>query len=131
MAMDLDSYFGIHAKALTLREARTTQLATNLSNVDTPNYKAKDIDFVATLQAAMQNEGQSPMITDNPGHIASQNDFSANTLYRTPSHSSLDGNTVDKDIEITEFTKNAVAYQASLSFLDNKIKSLVMAIRGE
>lgn len=127
--MDLDNYFGIHAKALHLREQRASQLATNLSNVDTPNYKAKDIDFKAALNQAMSPSEQ--MVTDAPNHINAQADITTQLKYRHPPGESLDGNTVDKDIETMAFAHNALAYQASLSFLNSKIRSMMTALRGE
>jgi len=45
MRTSLDSYLGIHAQALTLEAKRNEMLAANLANVDTPNYKARDLDF--------------------------------------------------------------------------------------
>ncbi|MCE3044006.1 MULTISPECIES: flagellar basal body rod protein FlgB [Legionella] len=128
--VDLDTYFGTHSKALLLREQRAAQLATNITNADTPNYKAKDLDFKSALENAM---GSSPrqMVTDQPAHINASTDFSAQLKFRQPNQISLDGNTVDKDLETTEFAKNALSYQASLSFLSGKIKSMLMALRGE
>ncbi len=52
MAMDIDSYLGVHAAALKLREQRTELLATNLANADTPGYKAQDLDFRSAMAAA-------------------------------------------------------------------------------
>jgi flagellar basal-body rod protein FlgB len=48
----LDRYLGIHPQALTLESQRMDVLAANLANVDTPNYKARDLDFKAALAAA-------------------------------------------------------------------------------
>ncbi len=52
----LDAYLGLPAQALALEAQRTDVLAANLANVDTPNYKARDVDFKAALAAA---SGQS------------------------------------------------------------------------
>jgi len=52
MPINLDSYLGVHAEALRLQSQRTEVLATNLANADTPNYKARDLDFRAALAAA-------------------------------------------------------------------------------
>ncbi|MDI9819480.1 MULTISPECIES: flagellar basal body rod protein FlgB [unclassified Legionella] len=130
MAFNLDNYLGIHAKALVLRDQRASQLANNMANVNTPNYKAKDIDFNDALKQAMSASSQQ-MTTDAPHHIHGQSDFQSQLKYRTPSHMTLDGNTVDKNLESTEFLRNAIAYQASLTFLDDKIKSMITALRGE
>lgn len=130
MALNLDSYFGIHAKALIARDQRASQLANNLANANTPNYKAMDVDFNEFLAASMEGGSQKVQVT-SPNHINASADFSTNLKYRTTNNTSLDGNTVDKDIETTEFSRNALNYQASLSFLDNKIKSMIMALKGE
>ena len=61
----------------------------------------------------------------------SQNTFSADTMYRNPYQPSLDGNTVDAGVEKTEFTKNAIHYNASLRFLTGKFQSLTKAIKGQ
>ena len=52
-------------------------------------------------------------------------------LYRTPLQPSLDGNTVDLNAERSAFMENSMMYQASLRFLNGKISSLQVAIRGE
>lgn len=130
MALSLDSYFGIHAKALLARDQRSSQLANNLANVNTPNYKAMDVDFNELLASKMAGSSQQMQLT-SPKHLDATADFGANLKYRAPTHVSYDGNTVDKDIETTEFARNALNYQASLSFLDNKIKSMMTALKGE
>lgn len=130
MALDLDSYLGIHAKSLVLREKRTAQLAQNLANVNTPNYKAKDIDFRDALGQAISSSAQQ-MTVNSPNHMDGQSSFDAQLKYRAPNHVSLDGNTVDKNMETTLFASNATAYQASLTFLDNKIKTMMSAWKGD
>jgi flagellar basal-body rod protein FlgB len=130
MALNLDSYFGIHAKALSARDQRASQLANNLANVNTPNYKAMDMDFNELLAASMAGSSQQ-LQTTSPSHINSNADFTTQMKYRVSNHKSMDGNTVDKDVETAEFTKNALNYQASLSFLDSKIKSMMTALKGE
>ncbi|HLY14366.1 MAG TPA: flagellar basal body rod protein FlgB, partial [Candidatus Limnocylindrales bacterium] len=52
MRTALDNYLGIHPQALQLESKRNELLAANLANVDTPNYKARDLDFKAALAAA-------------------------------------------------------------------------------
>jgi flagellar basal-body rod protein FlgB len=59
-----------------------------------------------------------------------QNTFSNDILYRNANQPSLDGNTVDAGIEKTEFTKNAIHYNASLRFLSGKFQGLEKAIKG-
>lgn len=130
MALNLDSYFGIHAKALIGRDQRSSQLANNLANANTPNYKAQDIDFNEYLAAQMAGSTQQLEVT-SASHINTNADLGTNLKYRVTAQTSLDGNTVDKDLEVMEFSRNSLNYQASLSFLNNKIKTMMLAIKGE
>jgi len=114
MALSLDSYLGVHAQALTLEAQRTELLAANMANADTPNYKARDIDFKAALAAA--------------GNGAAA--LGANLKYRVPMAAALDGNTVDTQLEQAAFAENSVRYQATLTFLNARLKELMTAITG-
>jgi flagellar basal-body rod protein FlgB len=55
----------------------------------------------------------------------------AEPLYRMPNHAALDGNTVDSQLENAAFAENAVRYQASLDFINSKLRGLRSAIKGE
>jgi flagellar basal-body rod protein FlgB len=51
--------------------------------------------------------------------------------YRVPSQPSLDGNTVDEQIEKGEFASNSVRYMASLQFLEKRVQGLIKTLREE
>lgn len=127
----MDNFFGIHATALKLRANRAELLAANIANADTPNYKARDIDFKQVLK--MANSGNGDMSTTNSKHItlAGSSKMGAEIMYRIPNQPSLDGNTVDLQTERSAFMENSMMYQASLRFLNGKISGLMTAIRGE
>ena len=137
MAINLDSYLGVHAQALGLREQRTELLARNLANSDTPGYKARDMDFRAALASAEGTASAGTLRATRPGHIGAADAALAPgstesfLKYRTPLAPSLDGNTVDVQLEQAAFADNAVRYQATLSFLTSKFRSLMTAITGE
>jgi len=125
----IDRAFGIHAEALQLRARRGELLASNLANADTPNYKARDLDFRDVLKQA---QSDTSLVTTHAGHIREQGGGgSVQSLYRTPNQSSLDGNTVDTQVEQVKFAENAARYRASLRFLGGTISGLMTAIRGE
>jgi flagellar basal-body rod protein FlgB len=134
MPVNLDSYLGVHATALKLRSQRTEVLASNLANVDTPGYRARDIDFKSVL-AATSGEGSTVHMTaTRPGHIGAATVNGSTTpelKYRTPLAPSLDGNTVDAQLEQAAFAENSVRYQATLTFLNAKFRSLLTAITGQ
>ena len=131
MASRIDDAFGIHAKALETFGRRAEVLADNMANADTPGYKARDVDFKSILGGVMKNE--LPLAKTAGGHLATSDRGLSNgeLLYRVPLQPSADGNTVDTQTEQTQFAQNAIRYQASFTFLDGSIKSLLSAIRGE
>ena len=109
-----DDLFGIHASALTIRSQRLQMLASNIANAATPNYKARDLDFGAALNAA-----------ENGGDVGSA------VRYRVPVQASLDGNTVELPTEQTAFAENAVQYRTTLAFLEGRINTITRALKGE
>ncbi|KQQ57097.1 flagellar biosynthesis protein FlgB [Pseudomonas sp. Leaf127] len=136
MSINFDKALGIHEKALNFRAQRAEVLANNISNADTPGYKARDLDFSAVLAAETEkvNKGQFAMNTTNGRHIEAQGSGSDNEgvlLYRTPSAPSLDQNTVDSQVEQASYTQNSMSFQASFTLLNSKFKGLVSALRGE
>lgn len=135
MLNGVDNFLDFHQQALRVRDQRQQVLASNIANADTPNYKARDIDFKATLQAALGGSGAPggvAMATTAPGHLAGQAGLSgnANLLYRTPAQGSVDGNTVDIDAERAAFTENAVQYEFNLTQINQQIKSMLTVIQG-
>ena len=131
MAINIDKYLAPHVNALNVRSTRARLLADNLANADTPNYKAKDIDFRSVLQQASQKNGFR-QATTHQAHIPLQQGIAAGTVqYRVPLQASLDGNTVDPEVENGKFADNAVRYQASLQFLSKRISGLIRTLRDE
>ncbi len=141
MALDIDNYLGVHARALQLESRRTELLASNLANADTPGYKARDIDFKTALATAgHQQAGTAPRLglqhTDGQ-HLGATGAGGANAAddavmkYRVPLAPALDGNTVDVQLEQAAFAENAVRYQATLTLLNMRLRGLMTAITGQ
>lgn len=129
MPFNFDRVFGVHAQALQLRAQRAEMLASNLANADTPGYKARDIDFSSALEQA---KAGTELQATSPGHISRIHSAGrAETLYRVPGQPSLDGNTVDTQVEQSRFAENAMRYQATLRFLNGKIDGIQKALKGE
>lgn len=134
MPISFDSALGSHDKALIVRSQRAELLASNLANSDTPGYKAKDIDFKSAMENAQASKSvaNSGLKVTHSNHIqVSATPASIETLYRIPHQSSLDGNTVDTQMEKSAFAENALRYEASLTFLNGKFKGLITALKGE
>jgi flagellar basal-body rod protein FlgB len=135
---NIDPVFGMHADALAVQARRMDVLASNIANADTPHYQARDIDFakvLASTQGSAAAPGGGTLATTNPLHLSGNSAVAAAhdplLAYRVPLQPSVDGNTVDEQVEQAKFADAALHYQASLSFMNGQIKSLLTAITGQ
>lgn len=142
----IDKFLATHADALQLRARRTQVLASNIANADTPGYKARDLAFAEVLhdvkgarssavasgnRLKLSGSGDA-LHTTNSRHIRTASSAGyAPLLYRQPEQASLDGNTVDKDLEQARFAENTVRYQASLEFINSRVSGLIRTLRSE
>jgi flagellar basal-body rod protein FlgB len=127
-----NNIFGIHENALLLHGQRLSVIANNLANADTPNFKARDIDFAAVLGGAAGATSLPVAVTD-AAHFSLNLDPVADgdLQYRSPYQPALDGNTVETPVEQAAFSETNVRYQASLTFINNQISLLQFAIAGQ
>jgi len=123
----LNGIFGVHEKAMVLRQRRLALLGQNIANADTPHYKAKDIDF----KKIMAKETDFSIKLSQPGHMNSSNLRNPALIFRTPSNPAADGNTVELNYEQAQFGKESARYTATLQFLENRIGGIRRALRGE
>jgi flagellar basal-body rod protein FlgB len=131
MSQPIDNLFGMHTGALALWQRRTEVLASNLANADTPGYLARDVDFRKALAAAGgTGNGNLPLAAPTPGQLDPVAQARDTLAYRVPTQPSMDGNTVDEQVEQAAFAANGVHYQASLSFITAQIRMLRTAITG-
>ena len=132
MPFSFDSYLGIHEPALHLRARRAQVLASNLANVDTPNYKARDINFTDALNAQTNGHSAGMLRGTHANHIQPETFISGYELqYRIPYQPSLDGNTVEHQVEMAAYSDNAMRYLANLRFISGKFNTLRTAIKGQ
>jgi flagellar basal-body rod protein FlgB len=135
----LDDALSFHQTALRIRAQRQELLAANIANADTPNYKARDLDFSSAMSQAMAETN-----TTNPKLALSQsaqlnltgpnqnsNKTESAALYRRVTQGSVDGNTVDMDVERNQFVDNSLRYEASLTLINAQLKKMLSAIQGQ
>ena len=126
----LDGLLKFHQQALSLHAERQKLIASNIANADTPGYKARDIDFVSALKNAQTAQskplaaGMKPLNAENKGPL------DAPVMYRSAVQRSVDGNTVDIDVERAQFAENSVRYEAQTMFLTSQIKQMLAALQG-
>lgn len=137
-------------RALQLRADRQQVLAANIANADTPGFKARDIDFRKALEQATGTAagsgagvGTQGGTSSAPAGVARTNDAhlaklpgstvstAATRAYANPEQASIDGNTVDLNRERANFADNAIRYEATLRFINSRVRTMLTAIRGE
>lgn len=124
-------------QALGLRVERQKVLANNIANADTPHFKARDFDFAKAMASAAGHGGAGArlgMTTTSSAHLHGDTGGAmapARMLYRVPDQPSLDGNTVNMDVERAAFADNSVRYQTSLNLISNRLRTLKIAMQSE
>lgn len=135
----LDDLMRFQETALSLRAQRQQLLASNIANADTPNYKARDVDFNKALQGALARSTGSAssageILKTSTTHLSSatqQTIGGAPLLYNNTQQGNVDGNTVDMDVQRNQFTDNAMRYEVSVTLASAKIKAMLTAIQGQ
>lgn len=130
------------AEALKLRARRQEVLTSNISNVDTPNYKAVDFNFSDALKAATgeakpgqpvhSGQGASALATSHAGHLSGKGIAGQSTSdllkFRRGNNAAIDGNSVDIERERAAFAENTVKYEAALRAINGRISTLKQAM---
>ncbi len=136
----LTAQLHFQGEALALRAQRQEVLASNIANADTPNYKARDLDFAGALRQATGAAAphgaaavrtRLPMASVGGAAGAPGTPPTATRVFRQPQQASIDGNTVDLDRERANFADNSLRYEATLRFINASVRNLVSAIRGD
>ena len=135
----LDDMMRFQETALNLRAQRQQLLASNIANADTPNYKARDVDFNKALQGALAKSASgatSPneLVKTTTTHLSSNTNQTiggAPLLYSNTQQGNVDGNTVDMDVQRNQFTDNAMRYEVGITLVSSKIKAMLTAIQGQ
>lgn len=130
MAISFDKAFGIHPQGMMLRAKRAEIIASNIANADTPGYKAKGMNFQDALAGAAKNQ-QTGMSRTHEKHFDIRTEMTSGEGFRVPDQPDTgDGNTVNVQVERNLYLENTLQYQASVQFLDSKVKGLKKALSG-
>lgn len=121
MSLEISKAYSLMEAGMNARALRQQLIASNIANIDTPNYKARDIDFESALAQKAQeiyktgNIQQLQMARTNKADLNGydKTDNAQSTIYLRDGHTQRnDGNTVDLDVETTELGKNTVMFNA-------------------
>jgi flagellar basal-body rod protein FlgB len=135
MSNSLFSDDAISAASLALKglAARQQTISSNIANVDTPGYSAKQVDFETMLQHTLNSSaGQVSMLKTNKMHLDS--DTSSSSFYTTSNRSGgtarEDGNNVDIDTELIDMSETNIKYQAISQEISSKLLLLKSIAQG-
>ena len=118
-------------RALDFQSERQLLISSNISNMDTPGYQAKDIDFKGALRAALGSGRGLAMKTTHGRHIGpnSMNIAGLNADVLTEADSSKsNGNNVNIDKEMMKLAENQISYNATIQMLSKRSSTIRAAI---
>jgi len=137
MGNDLMTSLSFAASGMEAQAMRLRHVSENIANADTPGYQARDFDFTAVLQNALSGRGQGGVVLATtslrhiPGSMKPGDSGPMRLLYRQTTQPSADGNTVEMDVERAQFAENAFYYEAGLTFLTGRIRTMMTALQGQ
>lgn len=119
------------AKSLDLRSEAQAIISANIANSDTPGYQAQTLDFEGALANALTVDDKLPMDRSDSRHIASGGpveDVNGEVYNQINDVVREDGNTVDRDAEMTSLFQNQLLYNAAADLVKKKLGMLKYAI---
>ncbi|MDL4840056.1 flagellar basal body rod protein FlgB [Aquibacillus rhizosphaerae] len=119
-------------KSLDYASLKNQTIANNIANVDTANYKSKNVVFKDVLDSQLGSTFQAKRTHEK--HIPFQSStFEQNGLKIVSDNSTTynhNGNNVDVDKEMTNLAENQIYYQALVDRINGKFNSLSSVIKG-
>lgn len=128
MNTNIFDYIHVLDKAADAAWQRNNLIANNLSNVDTPGYKRKDLDFESQLAEALNRSGYTTMDAKVADLKTSRLNPITYTDYERFSYR-LDGNNVDVDTEGAYLAKNQVVYQGLTMSISQEFQNLQAVLK--
>jgi len=122
--------FQVLERAVSNSALKHQVIASNIANVDTPNYKSKQVDFQSALSEALNK----PFITSNKTnskHIPFSDESNISQIKIKENKNTeikSNGNNVDMDYEMAELAKNQLIYNALIDRINGKFNSLSSVI---
>jgi flagellar basal-body rod protein FlgB len=121
-------------KAMTVASRRMALVASNLSNIDTPEYRTRDLPFNETLLAILNNEYRQPlpMTRTHPMHLSGINDNAtpfSSVDQVCSAYERNDGNDVKLDKETMKLMQTKGSFSQATLFTQSAIRRVFTAIR--
>lgn len=111
-------------KAMDMNYRRHTVLTSNVANSETPNYRARDLDFYGVLERAV-GQAKPELRTSDPRHYSGdESSESPRIVYDYTTALGGDGNNVDLDKAMGKISENSESYQEAINYVSIKLRML-------
>ena len=121
-------------RSLNLRSLQHRVLASNIANMDTPNYKAVELAVAEEMSKKQGSASGIQLVQTQHGHLPLKHNPSDRIKLKTarPPEFSLrgDGNTVDLDRTMGRLAENTLLYKTAAQIISQKFSGLKNAIKG-
>lgn len=124
-----DKTFNAIGKKLDLHLRRHAVLSSNVANSETPNFRARELDFAGEMKRVLQMENSEVQKTSSMHMDIGGNEGSHIVLDNTAAVGA-DGNNVDLDLSMGKMNANARAYTEAATLIEMKLRLLRMAAQG-
>jgi len=118
-------------KGLSASWTRNAVIRNNIANIETPGFKASDVEFEAHLNQSLQSRGFVGMKT-HPKHIdigvKNLPEFETRVVQRNDQSLRMDGNNVDIESENVKLAQNSLYYNTLMEKLNSELRRLRSAI---
>ena len=122
-------------KGLDAAQKRQDVIANNIANVDTPGFKASNVEFESYMKDALASGDDTFQAnTTMPQHIqfgsGSAMDVQPQVVTDNSTSMRMDGNNVDIDAQMSSLAKNSVWYDTLVAKLNGEVQRMKLAIDG-
>ena len=121
-------------RSLNLRSLQHRVLASNIANMDTPNYKAVELAVTEEMSRNEDSTSGIQLVQTQPGHLPLKHNTADQVKLKVakPPEFSLrgDGNTVDLDRTMGRLAENTLLYKTAAQLITQKFNGLKKAIKG-
>jgi flagellar basal-body rod protein FlgB len=123
-----DSTFQMLEDTMGIASARHSVIASNIANIDTPGYQAKDIAFKDELFYAFQraNSADSAQSGGRMSYMTKR----VPTVFEIDGTPRQDGNTVNMDAELGKLAKTNATFKMASTIYGKKLSMLKAALKG-
>lgn len=130
---NLFSSVNLLEKGVNATWLRNEVISNNIANVDTPGFKASEVEFEDIMAATLGiGDGRLQLAATDENHISSQqsdvNDVEAVVTTNDSISYRYDENSVDIESEMVELAKNSIEYYTLVSKMNSEFRKLDTAI---